>query len=438
MDFSRNPLQSAQPAQSVFKENFSVERIFCYYSVHIMDALPIILYVDDEPSNLAMFEAAFFEFYNIFTAETIGEANAILKQHPVEVILSDQRMPEMTGSRFLALSLGGRPDAVRMLVTGFSDIEDAIAAVNEGKIHRYIKKPWDNGDLRVAIDEAVRFYRVKQERDDLLQTLEEKVQERTGEISKVNEKLAEQNVQLASLNKEKNEILEIVSHDLKSPLSAIRGFAELLMLAGEERHTAEEREYINHIQYSVQRMMNLVLHILDSHLVGEGRFSVSLIHISMDGIANSFIEEYKSRAEEKNITLHYHNASHNLIYADEQKLYQVIDNIVSNAVKYSPLGKNVWIVVEDTDTSSQSSNLNLASVVLSVRDEGQGLSADELVQLFGRFVRLSPQPTGGEHSTGLGLFIAKKLVEAMDGRIWCESTVGEGCTFFVEFPIAKD
>ena len=402
-----------------------------------MDALPIVLYVDDEPSNLAMFEAAFFEYYNIFIAETIGEANAILKEHPVEIILSDQRMPEMTGSRFLALSLGGRPDAVRMLVTGFSDIEDAIAAVNEGKIHRYIKKPWDNGDLKKAIDDAVQLYRIKQERDDLLHTLEEKVQERTGEITKANEKLAEQNAELESLNKEKSEILAIVSHDLKNPLSAIAGFAELLLFVGEKIFTVEMLEYITQIKSAVNRMMAMVLQILDSHLIQEGRIVLKPIHFAFDSIASAFVEEYRSRAEAKNITIHYQNSSQHFVYADEQKLYQVVDNLVSNAVKYSPHGRNVYIVVEDTNVSTVSNSLNPDGVVFAIRDEGPGLAPEEIAQLFERFTRLSPLPTGGEHSTGLGLFIAKKLINAMNGRIWCESVLGAGCTFFVELPIVE-
>ncbi len=401
-----------------------------------MNELPVILYVDDEPSNLAMFEAAFFEFYDIYTAQTISEANAILDEHPIQVILSDQRMPEMTGSRFLALSLGDCPDAVRMIVTGFSDIEDAIAAVNEGKIHRYIKKPWDNNDLRAAIDEALKFYSVKKERDDLLQTLEVKVEQRTQELSQANDKLAQQNQQLENLNKEKNEILEIVSHDLKNPLSAITGFTELLLFVGEKIFTAEAFEYIGQIRSAVSRMMELVLQILDSHLLEEGRININPIHFSFDGIANAFVDEYQSRAEAKNITIHYQNSSKNLIFADEQKLYQVIDNLVSNAVKYSPHGKNVWMLVEDTDTSTLSKSFHPNSVVLAVRDEGPGLAPDEMEKLFRRFSRLSPQPTGGENSTGLGLYIAKKLIEAMKGRIWCESTLGEGCTFFVELQIS--
>jgi signal transduction histidine kinase len=114
--------------------------------------------------------------------------------------------------------------------------------------------------------------------------------------------------------------------------------------------------------------------------------------------------------------------------ADEVASMQVVENVVSNAVKYSPNGanKNIWVRVMPSATS----------VRLEVQDEGPGLSDEDKEKLFGHFARLSAQPTGGEHSTGLGLSIVKKMIEAMNGKIWVESEKGNGATFIVEFPIA--
>ena len=103
-------------------------------------------------------------------------------------------------------------------------------------------------------------------------------------------------------------------------------------------------------------------------------------------------------------------------------LSQVLDNLVSNAVKYSPPNKNIWVDIQETTEN----------VRIAIRDEGPGLSDDDKSKLFGKFARLSAQPTGGEHSTGLGLSIVKKMIEAMNGKVWCESELGHGATFFVE------
>ena len=103
---------------------------------------------------------------------------------------------------------------------------------------------------------------------------------------------------------------------------------------------------------------------------------------------------------------------------------QVLENLVSNAVKYSPPGKNIFVRLKR----------HAEAVRVEVQDEGPGLSAEDQKKLFGKFARLSAKPTGGEHSTGLGLSIVKKMVEAMNGRVWCESELGRGATFIVEFP----
>jgi signal transduction histidine kinase len=144
------------------------------------------------------------------------------------------------------------------------------------------------------------------------------------------------------------------------------------------------------------------------------------------------VTNYQQRALQKDIALHYlpeQNDALSRILVDEQAFQQVIDNLISNAIKYSPHQKNVWVRV-------LSQRYDDGKIVgrIEVQDEGEGISADDMKKLFGKFARLSAQPTGGEHSTGLGLSIVKKMVEAMNGRVWCESELGKGATFIVELP----
>jgi signal transduction histidine kinase len=153
-----------------------------------------------------------------------------------------------------------------------------------------------------------------------------------------------------------------------------------------------------------------------------------IIHtVAMDvvPISEMVTDIFRDRAEAKNITLHFESAEREMTaLADEQMYNQIIENILSNAIKYSPLGKNIFVRIALRDTV----------VRVEVQDEGPGISSEDMQKLFGKFARLSARPTGGEHSTGLGLNIVKKMVAAMHGKVWCESELGKGATFIVELP----
>jgi signal transduction histidine kinase len=148
---------------------------------------------------------------------------------------------------------------------------------------------------------------------------------------------------------------------------------------------------------------------------------------------------YNGRGAEKNIMLHfdYPKNATTMVLADRLAVEQIIDNIISNAVKYSPHGKNVWVSVEERTMTLKANENMKNAIVFAVRDEGPGLSEEDKGKLFSKFSRLSAQPTGGEHSTGLGLSIVKKMVELMNGKVWCESELGKGATFLVALPAPK-
>jgi signal transduction histidine kinase len=137
------------------------------------------------------------------------------------------------------------------------------------------------------------------------------------------------------------------------------------------------------------------------------------------------VEGYRQRARAKRIELHFEeNNRPSMVAADTTQLVQIMDNLVSNAVKYSPSGKNIYVRVYQVDSR----------VRAEIKDEGPGISAEDQKRLFGKFARLSARPTAGEHSTGLGLAIVKRLVESMKGEVWCESHPGDGAAFIVELP----
>jgi signal transduction histidine kinase len=261
--------------------------------------------------------------------------------------------------------------------------------------------------------------------------LEENVAKRTQALHNANTALQRQNQELAELSIEKEELVNIVSHDLKNPIGAIRGLAEII--TSDDLTVQESSKIAGRIVQTADRMLELVKNLLDINRLESGGVQMNLVPFNIAPMIEAVVWQYGSPAAAKNITLHFkdeatnkasNEASGSLILADEQAIMQVLDNLISNAVKYSPQGKNVSVRLKSS----------VDAVYVEVQDQGPGISAEDQKRLFGKFARLSAQPTGGEHSTGLGLSIVKKLVEAMNGRVWCESELGKGATFIVELP----
>lgn len=157
-----------------------------------------LLYVDDEISNLKIFKISFRRFYNVFTAENGNDAIEILRNEDIHLIITDQKMPEMTGTELLEKTREEFPDVIKIILTGFSDIESIVRAVNKCGIYKYVTKPYDQGELKFSIDKGLENFNLKKEKNGLLdelaeanKELESKVELRTQELQKVNERLTE-------------------------------------------------------------------------------------------------------------------------------------------------------------------------------------------------------------------------------------------------------
>lgn len=239
------------------------------------------------------------------------------------------------------------------------------------------------------------------------------------------EKVTERTAALIQLNQEKDEFLSIAAHDLKNPLSGIQGVAEVIISDFDTLSKEELIEFANMIRRATQQMFKLVTNLLDVSLIEAGKMSLSSKAIDILEIVQSLVLYYSEAAKAKHIILRIHSVDPAYwVYADNQALHQVLDNLISNAIKYSPHRRHVTLRLwQDND-----------KVCCEVQDEGLGLGLADQQKLFGKFARLTPRPTGGEHSTGLGLFIVKKLVDLMKGKVWCESVLHQGAKFIVEFP----
>jgi signal transduction histidine kinase len=283
------------------------------------------------------------------------------------------------------------------------------------------------------------------------------LQEQNIQIQQQQDVLEEQNTALKQLNTEKDELIGIVSHDLRNPLSAILGMTEIMMM-DEDLQPEVRQTMMLHMHDAATRMQAFVSQLLRADALENGALNPSLRPVDVHAIAEQSLRHLKTQADVKNILLVLNGGADNgngssnsnsngsssngvanepgrtrehLTYfpfalADEVFVRQILDNLISNAVKYSPHNTYIFVRMKDADST----------VRLEVQDQGPGLTTSDMEQLFGKFARLSAQPTGGEQSTGLGLSIVKKMVDGMNGKVWCESEAGAGATFIVELPKA--
>ncbi len=229
----------------------------------------------------------------------------------------------------------------------------------------------------------------------------------------------------------KTELLSIAAHDLKNPLQSIIGFSALIQEGAEI--SADAKRYATTIQSAAQRMIKLINELLNTTAIDAGKFILNRFPCSLGELASMVVAANLQQASQKQQRIDFHAEPNCISEVDAERIREVFDNLVSNAIKYSPFGKTIWVRVFRATSSNGEA---LPVIRFTVRDEGQGLTEEDMTKIFGRFQRLSAKPTGGESSTGLGLSIAKQLVELHNGKLWVESEgKDKGATFTVELPI---
>ncbi len=244
------------------------------------------------------------------------------------------------------------------------------------------------------------------------------------EILKQKENLLKKNKRLIELNEEKDNLVNMVAHDLRSPLDQIKGLVNVINMNSASRVKGKNQEYIDMISYATERMRSLIGRTLNIRNIDKQEidpqdevFDVSKV---VDEVLNNFVE----LANRKNLTIHSELQRNGcVVKADINYMVQILENLISNAIKFSQRGKGIRV------KAGKYNNL----VRVEVIDQGPGIREEDMPKLFKKFQRLAARPTANEDSTGLGLSIVKRFVESMGGEVRCESTFGEGANFIVEF-----
>lgn len=250
-----------------------------------------------------------------------------------------------------------------------------------------------------------------------------------SKLHQTNEELNQTLLHLQQIDQERNDLLSIVSHDLRNPLTYILGISQMVNQLEFTTFKQEElASFFRDIEEHSNQMLNMTRNLLDLNRIESGNLQLNIEPYDIRMTVANVLTRYQSTAEEKHLELrHLYPDTECLALIDTDAINQVIENLISNAIKYSPSGRKVTIRTQQKDEW----------IRCEIQDQGQGLTAHDKEKLFQKFTQLSARPTNNEQSIGLGLSIVKKLTEAMNGTIKVESEGRDrGATFIIEFPCA--
>jgi two-component system response regulator PhcR len=352
-----------------------------------------VLYIDDEENNLNAFKAGFRRQYEIYTAISATEGLKILQNVAVHVIIADQKMPQTTGVEFFKSIIKTHPDPVRILLTGYTDIEALADAINHGDIYRYITKPWNDLELHNSIKNAYDAYKAKID-----------LREKVTELEKTNDEL--------------NRFIYSISHELRAPLVSAMGVINVVKMEGLYDSCGEYWSLIetcaNKLDYYIQK----TLQYYKNNKISSENTPVNFAKLIPD-----LINLYSYT--DKDTHFHVDIKQDSDFYGDAFRIEVILGNLISNAIKYQKENegdKKVNIIIEVKN--------NAAEIVIS--DNGMGILNEHLEKIFTQFFKIKTN-----HGTGLGLFIVKEALNKINGKISVSSDLSEGTVFKITIPNGK-
>ena len=378
-----------------------------------------ILYVDDEEINLRSFQNSFRKKYKIFTAISAEEGLKILASEPIDIILSDQRMPKMTGVEFLKVAAEKFPQANRVLVTGYTDFNALESAINQANIFQYVQKPWNKQNLDEVITEALRLQQLENDNVKLTQELITKNQE----LEKSNVEIIISKEKAEESERLKDEFIKNMSHQIRTPLNAILAFSDLITQANV--NDEEKNLYKKILNRSSNTLLNTMDKVLEVSRMDSETPKMIHFETKLNPLVDEWVKKYEIEAEEKGIkvsTEYGMNDPDFTINIDDIKLTTIMCNILENAIRYSE-GNPVKIAY----------SISESDLIFTVTDQGVGIKMDMYDRIFERFTQINFEGYP-MHGLGLGLYIAKRNTEIMGGKLEVNSISGHGTTFTLSVP----
>jgi signal transduction histidine kinase len=357
--------------------------------------------------------------YRVLGTTRVEEAERIMAREDVHMVMTDQRMPGMTGVEFLKTVKEAHPDTVRLLFTAYTDIETVVDAINQGNVYRYITKPWELPELKAILRQASDHYDLQAERKQLIHEVQEK-----------NRQLQTANDDLRRANELKNVFIRVASHELRTPLTVILGLAELAA-ATPHGHPALQ-SYLEQIRSSGRRLNDRVDQMVQLLLTEHFERPLQLRPVDMANLVRQAVQAVARFLEQRKQTLKLDLADDlGIVQLEEEKIHDSLVQLLINAIKFTPDGGTIELSGKRTS----------ASVVITIVDHGTGIDAASLPYIFDLFFtrfdvlrHSSGTCEFDRRGLGLGLSVVKAFVEMHGGQVRVESELGRGTTFTIELP----
>lgn len=395
---------------------------------------PTILYVDDEEINISNFVMFFEDTFEVLTAKSGAEALDLFKaRNDLAVVITDQRMPEMTGVALLSEIYRINPEPIRIILTAYADIHDITEAINLGHIYQYVQKPWIYDKLHLVLKQAIATFRLVQENKELLVQLAEKNRLLTAANAQLAADLALQQrleqerreVEVKMLSQAKlaslGEIATGIAHEINQPLTFIQ-----IILQATARDIELEELDLNELSADIlestrqiRRITRIINHLRTFGRADSGEMSV----LSLPDILSNTLILYREKLRANSITLETESAPDlPAIHGNATQLEQVLINLLQNAIDAMEGIRKPRITIHFGHLAGR------ATITFS--DNGPGLDADIATKIFEPFFTTKPIGKG----TGLGLSIVYGIVTDHNGTIECQSRPGHGCRFVITLP----
>jgi len=395
--------------------------------------------------------------YRVIGVERGAEALEVIKGNQFEAVITDIRLPDVSGMEILDLAKEINPDAAVIVITGYASMETAVDAVNQGA-YAYFVKPVNPDELKTTIANALRQQRLSQENKRLVESLqrsnklfsetneelkieiterkrlEEELQAKNEQLDTKNEELITRQQELMDKTREveeanhlKSEFMAHMSHELRTPLNVIIGFSELMIDEISGKINEEQRQCLNDILDSGKQLLNLINDIIDLSKIESGKVEFKLRSFAIADVIESLQSVMTPILTPRKQTLMV-TVEEGLppVHADKAKVRQVLINLLSNSTKFTPDGGELRIeAVKEGDWCQ-----------VSVIDNGIGINKEDQERIFESFCYIDNPLTEEKGGTGLGLTIIKQIVERHGGQVWVESEYGKGSRFTFTLPLA--
>lgn len=371
-----------------------------------------ILIVDDEDANLRSLGKLLGQYYNVLMAKDGQEALELVKNDEdpqrIHLIITDQRMPIMTGLEFLEQTISIIPQTKRMILTGFTDVDVIIDSINQGEIYQFVLKPFEPQDMLLTVRRALETYELEyqavqlnKELKALNSHLEDKVKARTLELEKKNNFIIKQSNELKSL-------LHVLCHDLANPINSVMGLIEVVEDDPESIGTL-----LPNIYNSLRAGLDVIKLVRDLRALSEDKMQLEIGAYNLKQLVSESNYILEHRFKEKNIKLDIDIDEDIEVKVERiSMINSVLNNILSNAVKFSYCGSQIEVRSESVSEY----------VILSIKDHGIGMSKKLVADLFTLGKATARFGTEGELGTGFGMPLVKKVMSVIGGGVEVYST----------------